>query len=328
MPSWLCLYVGTATCCTELRVIDKPSFVKTFEPTFVAVDNSLRLECQVNEDTGVFITWMRDGKRLHNTMDSKISFEDRVACLEIPKAKLKDTGTYVCTAANDAGSSIHSSKEILSGIDCSVQKDDSSSFLELFFTKPSDSGDYICEVTNDVGSDTCQATLFVKVFECQVAGTPEIDTYWFKDGNEISPSDKYKMSFVNSLACLEITGSDVKDSGVYYCEISNHISVCHPRLSYPIPLLEPMEVTAGDAVCLKCQIGGTPVINVAWFKGDGKVRSSPSCRIEYSKGTACLKLTKVLKADTGEYICKAENSIGAASSSCYLTVQGDDHSCS
>lgn len=87
--------------------------------------------------------------------------------------------------------------------------------------------------------------------------------------------------------------------------------------------LEPMDVTMGDAVCLKCQIDGTPEIKVSWFKADGKVRSSPTCKMEFSKGTACLKLAKVTKADVGEYTCKAENSIGSASSSCLITVQGE-----
>lgn len=90
-----------------------------------------------------------------------------------------------------------------------------------------------------------------------------------------------------------------------------------------IESLEPMEVTAGDAVCLKCQIGGTPEIKVSWFKADGKVRSSPTCKMEFFKGTACLKLAKVAKSDIGEYTCKAENSIGSASCSCHVTVQGD-----
>lgn len=86
--------------------------------------------------------------------------------------------------------------------------------------------------------------------------------------------------------------------------------------------LEPMEVTAGDAVCLKCQVAGTPEIKVSWFKADGKVRSSPTCRLEYSKGVACLKLSKATKADIGEYTCKAENRIGSASSTCRLSVLG------
>ncbi len=59
------------------------------------------------------------------------------------------------------------------------------------------------------------------VFECQITGTPEIDTYWFRDGNEMSTSDKHKMTFVDSLARLEISSSDIKVSGVYYCEARN-----------------------------------------------------------------------------------------------------------
>lgn len=107
--------VGTATYCAELRVVDKPSFVKRFESTTIAVGNTLHLESQVDEDIGVSIIWMRDGKKLHTTMDCKLAFEEKIAFLEIQKAKLKDTGTYTCTAANDAGSSSFSSSVTVQG---------------------------------------------------------------------------------------------------------------------------------------------------------------------------------------------------------------------
>lgn len=91
---------------------------------------------------------------------------------------------------------------------------------------------------------------------------------------------------------------------------------------YFVESLEPMEVTSGDAVCLKCQVAGTPEIAVSWFKADGKVRSSATCKLEFSKGVACLKLSKATKADIGEYTCKAENKIGSSSTSCKLNVVG------
>uniref|UniRef100_A0A3Q3JJB4 Ig-like domain-containing protein n=1 Tax=Monopterus albus TaxID=43700 RepID=A0A3Q3JJB4_MONAL len=87
------------------EVIRKPSFVKTIEPASAAVNDPLRLECQVDEDTGVTVTWTRDGKKVHQSMECKLSFEDKVAVLDIPKTKLRDSGKYVCTAANEAGSS-------------------------------------------------------------------------------------------------------------------------------------------------------------------------------------------------------------------------------
>lgn len=97
--------VGTATFTTELWVVDRPSFVKPFGQVSAAVNDPVRLECQVNEDIGVTITWTRDGKKVHQSMDCKLSFEDKLAVVEIPKAKLKDSGKYVCTATNEAGSS-------------------------------------------------------------------------------------------------------------------------------------------------------------------------------------------------------------------------------
>lgn len=97
--------VGTATFTSELRVIKKPSFVKILAPVSAAVNDPLRLECQVDEDIGVTITWTRDGKKVHQSMDYKLSFEDKLAMVEIPKSKLKDSGKYVCMATNEAGSS-------------------------------------------------------------------------------------------------------------------------------------------------------------------------------------------------------------------------------
>ena len=59
------------------------------------------------------------------------------------------------------------------------------------------------------------------VFECEVTGTPEIDITWFRGSSEIIPSDRYKTSFINSVATLELSGAEVRDSGQFYCEARN-----------------------------------------------------------------------------------------------------------
>lgn len=60
-----------------------------------------------------------------------------------------------------------------------------------------------------------------KVFECKVAGTPEISMKWFKDGVQIHQSLKYKISFFTSVAILEVCVVSQQDSGKYFCEASN-----------------------------------------------------------------------------------------------------------
>lgn len=106
---------GTDTCQAELIVIDKPHFIKELEPLRSAVNKSIRLECQVDEDRKVTASWTKDSHKLLPGKDYKIYFEDKVASLEIPVAKIKDSGNYVCTATNDAGSSSTSSVVTIRG---------------------------------------------------------------------------------------------------------------------------------------------------------------------------------------------------------------------
>lgn len=77
-----------------------------------------------------------------------------------------------------------------------------------------------------------------------------------------------------------------------------------------------------DPLTLKCSIAGTPEIFVAWFKAEGKLCKSTTCSMDFSNSVATLKLMKTTKFDHGEYICKAENQAGSASTSCNVTVKG------
>lgn len=87
--------------------------------------------------------------------------------------------------------------------------------------------------------------------------------------------------------------------------------------------MEPVEVTLGEPVALKCRITGTPDISVAWFKADAKLRKSNSCSMDFANGVATLQLSKTTKFDHGEYICQAENRVGSATSICNVTVKGE-----
>uniref|UniRef100_A0A3P8SXV6 Ig-like domain-containing protein n=1 Tax=Amphiprion percula TaxID=161767 RepID=A0A3P8SXV6_AMPPE len=112
--------VGTAECSAELRVIDKPNFVKPLGAVAAMVGAPLHLECQVDEDTGVSITWTRDGRKVHQSPDCKLSFEDKTVTLDILKTTLKDCGNYVCVVTNEAGSVSCSTSVKVQGKSCLV----------------------------------------------------------------------------------------------------------------------------------------------------------------------------------------------------------------
>uniref|UniRef100_A0A3B5A750 Ig-like domain-containing protein n=1 Tax=Stegastes partitus TaxID=144197 RepID=A0A3B5A750_9TELE len=112
--------VGTAECSAELRVIDQPNFVKPLGAVAAVVGAPLHLECQVDEDTGVTVTWTRDGRKVHQSPDCKLSFEDKTVTLDILKTTLKDCGNYVCVVTNEAGSASCSTSVKVQGKSCLV----------------------------------------------------------------------------------------------------------------------------------------------------------------------------------------------------------------
>lgn len=58
-------------------------------------------------------------------------------------------------------------------------------------------------------------------YECKIGGSPEIKVTWYKGETEIHPSEKYQMSFVDSVAVIEMYNLSVEDSGDYTCEAHN-----------------------------------------------------------------------------------------------------------
>ncbi|KAA8595405.1 hypothetical protein FQN60_012540, partial [Etheostoma spectabile] len=196
-------------------------------------------------------------------------------------------------------------KEVSSSVDCSVIKDNTSSSLELFFAKTSDSGEYVCEIQNDVGSTSCQATLFVK------------DVSWFREGSEISPGSRYNVAFVNSVATLEIRGTDVKDSGLYYCEARNEAGSesCSMDLRVKEPPsfireLAPADVVQGTAACFECQVAGTGPFEITWHKDAKEIKPSAKHGLSQISDAVGLEVQRCDVVDVGEYQCTVANEVG------------------
>lgn len=58
-------------------------------------------------------------------------------------------------------------------------------------------------------------------YECKIGGSPEIKVLWYKDEVEIQESSKFRMSFEDSVAVMEMYSLGVEDSGDYTCEARN-----------------------------------------------------------------------------------------------------------
>ena len=57
--------------------------------------------------------------------------------------------------------------------------------------------------------------------ECKITGSPEIRVVWYRNEHELPASDKYRMTFIDSVAVIQMNNLGTEDSGDFICEAQN-----------------------------------------------------------------------------------------------------------
>eukprot|EP00062_Callorhinchus_milii_P005912 gi/632946130/ref/XP_007888405.1/ PREDICTED: titin-like [Callorhinchus milii] len=284
---------GTDICSVQLIVLDKPHFTRSLQAVKTVVNSNVRLECQVDEDTGVKVAWKKDEETLRPGKDYRMTFEDKVAVLEILKSRLKDSGNYMCTASNEAGSTFCSALVTVKEPPSFVKKPDPTLLLKQ-------------------GDSTR--------LQCKIKGSPEISVTWYKNNDILSPSEKYRTSFIDSMAVLEIADLSIEDGGDYVCEAQNEAGTdscnCVIIIKEPPSFskeFEQAEVVKGLNHTLQCELLGTPPFEVVWHKDRKQVRSSKKYRMICQNTRASLHISSFEFSDVGDYQCTVSNEVGKCS---------------
>uniref|UniRef100_A0A665TER9 Uncharacterized protein n=1 Tax=Echeneis naucrates TaxID=173247 RepID=A0A665TER9_ECHNA len=161
------------------------------------IGSDVSLECRISGSQPMAISWFKDNTEIQSDDKYKLDFKEGTASVLITGLDQSDAGVYTCWAKNDPSQLLKTGQTMMLSEGVSVVK---------------------------VGLS--------KLFECTVAGSPQISVHWFRDGAEIHQSDKHKMLFSNSVATLEICKVSVQDSGKYFCEVRNDAGTesCHVEL--------------------------------------------------------------------------------------------------
>ncbi|XP_040531477.1 striated muscle preferentially expressed protein kinase isoform X2 [Gallus gallus] len=228
--------------------------------------------------------------------------------------------------------------------------------LHILAAERTDTGFYTCKAVNEYGTKQCEAKLEVRarpecqslavvvplqdvvvgagelaLFECLVAGPPDMDVDWLSRGRLLQPALlKCKMHFDGRKCKLLLTSVHEDDSGIYTCKLSTAKDelTCSARLTVKPsvqPLftrkLEDVDVVEGRTARFDCMVSGTPVPTVTWSHFGQIVQEGENVRIQQDGGLHSLVIVHVSSEDEGHYVVTARNAHGHVECSAELYVE-------
>ncbi|KFM71227.1 Muscle M-line assembly protein unc-89, partial [Stegodyphus mimosarum] len=231
-----------------------------------------------------------------------------------------------------------------------LQEDDETYTMAISNVAPEDSGKYVAEAINDLGKDevaydlvVTSAPKFTKLmknanvminedieFVVEIEGSPEPSVSWCKDGQQLTPSERIKITSDGKIRKLVIKKAQTEDSGNYSCIIKNEhgsqggygaVQVNSPAKI--VRGLSDVSSSCGEDAAFNVTVSGNPAPKLKWSK-DGselKIDGSRIIQREESESSYTLLIKKTTITDKGEYQCEVTNKYGKDTSKGKLIIK-------
>nr|XP_020493237.1 myosin-binding protein C, fast-type-like isoform X1 [Labrus bergylta] len=295
--------VGEDKCFTEVFVKEPPvTITKLMDDYHVVVGERVEFEIEVSEE-GAHVMWYFEETELHKDKDSKYRFkkDGKKHTLIIQEAMLDDIGMY--HAWTNGG---HTKGE-----------------LEVEEKQ--------LEVLQDIADLTVRAA-DQAMFKCEVSDD-KVTGKWYKDGVEVLPSERIKLTHIGRFHRLTIDNVKPEDAGDYTfvpdgyaLSLSAKLNFLEIKIDY-VPRQDPPKihldtsgnmvsqntiiVVAGNKLRLDVEISGEPAPTVVWSKGDKPVTETEGrVRVESRKDLSCFVIEGTEREDEGNYTICVTNPAG------------------
>uniref|UniRef100_A0A8C3N479 Hemicentin-1 n=1 Tax=Geospiza parvula TaxID=87175 RepID=A0A8C3N479_GEOPR len=292
---------GSATKEYSLQVYTRPTISNSGpHPSEVIVTqgSEISLECEAQGIPEPAVTWLKDGRALGSGREVAVLAGGRV--LRLQRARVSDTGRYVCVATNAAGLADRK--------------------YDLSVHVPPSIGGYL-QLPENISTVEKNPISLV----CEASGIPLPAITWLKNGSPITLNSSVRI--LSGGRTLRLSPVGVADEGHYTCVVTNaagearkdfHLSVLVPPGIVGENALEDVKVKEKHGVTLTCEVTGNPVPQVTWLKDGQALAEAGDPRI-VSSGRS-LQISEAQLLDTGRYTCVASNTAGDRSKTYSLNV--------
>ncbi|CAH2049873.1 unnamed protein product, partial [Iphiclides podalirius] len=311
---------GEASCAAELSVAgreddtspqERPRFVHGLRETTADEGQPMAIGAPFVGNPVPEVTWTKDGQRLEPSERLLLTCDGKRVGLEINPVEPPDAGVYSVKLSNPLGEDTSEAK-------VNVRK---------IYQPPTFSQKF---------TDLQQLPSLDAKFSARVHGKPNPDITWYKDGQPISPSDKYGIKRDGEVCCLYVRDLKPEDAGRYKCLAKNREgeATCEATLDVvekigrqvraePPSFLKRIgdaEAVRGLPVKFTACITGSPEPDVEWFRNDEKLFPCERIRMDQeSTGLLRLTISGVDQSDVGAYRCRISNPHGEDSCTAQLT---------
>nr|KAF6450512.1 hypothetical protein HJG59_008385 [Molossus molossus] len=173
-------------------------------------------------------------------------------------------------------------------------------------------------------------------FEAHISGFPVPEVSWFRDGQAISTSTLpgVQISFSDGRARLTIPAVTKANSGRYSLRATNGSGQATSTAELLVTAetappnfvqrLQSMTVRQGSQVRLQVKVTGIPTPVVKFYRDGAEIQSSLDFQISQEGDLYSLLIAEAYPEDSGTYSVNATNSVGRATSTAELLVQGEE----
>uniref|UniRef100_A0A674DCA7 Heparan sulfate proteoglycan 2 n=1 Tax=Salmo trutta TaxID=8032 RepID=A0A674DCA7_SALTR len=262
-------------------------------PVRVRVGDPINLECQASGEPRPSVTWHRLDNARKTMLSSPVPMESN-AVMQVLVARPEDSGTYVCAARNNEGTT-ETRVEVI--VDGGAQVP----------TLPRASVPEPLMVVVEGQTTTLR---------CDAHGFPAPKITWSK----LRAPLPWRHKVVDNTLVLPSVGR--ADSGEYICNATNNMGTTEVTIMldvetppYATSLPDDVAVRVGEVIRLQCLAHGTPPLLFQWTKLNGSL----STRADVQGGD--LQINLAIAEDAGTYKCVATNKVGTSEAHAKVTVR-------